>query len=135
MTNYATLALSLVLSLLASFPALADSPTRPEGKVVHVVVLWLDNNSAQVQQSLVEATKGLEAIPGVLETRVGPNLVTTDEEGDTPFSLALFMVFDNASSLEAFFDHPLHRALLESDAMSGLLRLETYQFIDSSPRL
>ena len=57
----------------------ANAPMRPEPApqaVTHVVVCWLkDPGDATARQKVIDASKGLRMIPGVVDVRVGTMLL------------------------------------------------------------
>lgn len=123
-------ALLLLLFTVVQFPAHAHALEAEEDRVVHLVVMWFENNgTAEQRKTIIEATRGFAQIPGVLEIRVGEQL-KTGRTGEKWFSIAATVVLENRAALKTYGAHPIHQAALNSDMLKGLQRLETYDFID-----
>lgn len=97
----------LALGLLTS-PAYAET-VAPRARVSHVVVVWLKHHgSASERRKLVEASKSLKAIPGVVDVTVGPVIVSQRPGVDVSFDVALVMEFADKKSLVAYTKNPIH---------------------------
>ncbi len=109
----------------------AEVVQPPPDAVVHVVVMWFEESAETEQaQRVIDLTRTFEAIPGVLEIRVGEPVSSGEGTIDRPFSVAMYIVFESESALAGYADHPIHRRAVNSGALAGLERMETFDFVD-----
>ena len=120
---------AIYLSIAISLPVWAEE--GPQGNAVHVVIMWFEDDKTAIQrQQVVDVTRGFKAIPGVIDIRVGEAIKEAGDSPDALFSVALYIVFENAIALQGYSDHPIHLAARASGILAGLVRMETYDFID-----
>ena len=123
-----TVALALVL-LCGALPSARATQHQPA--VVHVVLVWLkeSGNSAHRRQ-VIERTRLLSEIPGMLEVRVGEPVASSRHSVDASFDVALYMVFESAAALEGYLVHPMHKEALEEVLRPLTERTRVYNFTD-----
>ena len=110
----ANMMLNRIKIVLATFLLLASAigiAGGTESPVVHVVLVWLkDPGNAAHRARIVEATRAFAGLPGVEEIRVGEPVPSARASVDDSFDIGLYMVFSSREALEAYLDHPDHRA-------------------------
>ena len=91
--------------------ASADS----DGEVVHVVMVWLKQpgNEAHRQQ-LIDGSKRLQQIPGVIDLQVGSVIHSDREVVEDSFDVALSVRFEDHAALQNYLQHPLHLGTVKS---------------------
>ena len=96
-----------LISLMSSEAARAESEST---SVFHVFAFQWKQGTSEAQKD--RAAKDIAAfqgvIPGLLQTHVGPNLSPRGRG----YSFGGVMQFKNTAALEAYVQHPAHRALL-----------------------
>lgn len=96
--------------------------------ITHVVVFWTDKPHAENQQALIEGSKKLGEIPGVLEYRYGKPVESTRGAVDDSFSAAISMTFANQEDADAYQVHPIHKEFLETTFKPNVKRFVVYDF-------
>lgn len=103
-----TAILALTLALISCGGAL-PAPTPPVG-VVHVVICWLaEPGDPAAREQLIEASRALEEIPGVIRVRAGEVLPSERPIVVSDFDVAVVMEFADAAALAAYLEHPEHQ--------------------------
>lgn len=119
----------IFLSVTIHMSAQADSV--PDGRVVHVIMMWFDDSvTAEQLQQVIEVTRGFSEIPGVVEIRVGETLQVGGGNIDNSYSVGAYIVFENEVALEEYANHPIHVAAKQSGVLDGLERMVVYNFTD-----
>lgn len=82
----------------------ADAP-----RVTHIVVCWLkEPGNAEHRQQLINESRGLARIPGVVHVSAGSVLPTTRPAVDASFDVAVVMKFRDEEALKNYAEHPIH---------------------------
>ena len=97
-----------VLSL--KLPGATMAHEAQSGEVFHVFAFqWKPGTTeAQKERARKEITAFQTVIPGLLQTHVGPNISPRGKG----YTFGGIMQFRDQASLEAYFQHPAHQALL-----------------------
>ena len=102
-------------SRTANFGSSGDSPEtaakeNENGSVFHVFAFrWKPNTSeAEKDRAAKEIAAFQGQIPGLLQTHVGPNISPRGKG----YTFGGIMQFKDKASLDAYFQHPTHQALL-----------------------
>ncbi|QMU60445.1 MAG: hypothetical protein GKR92_01520 [Gammaproteobacteria bacterium] len=99
------IALCMFLSACTSVTEQVDE----EGAVVHIVLIWLKESGNQGHiQRIIETSSQLNEIPGILEMRVGKSISSERKIVDDSFDVALYMIFENHTSMQQYLVHPEH---------------------------
>jgi hypothetical protein len=100
----------MAASAATLLPARAAQAEDKTGNVFHVFVFQWKPDAAEAQKA--RAAKDIAAfqgqIEGLLETHVGPNI---SPRGKT-YTFGGIMRFKDRASLDAYVQHPMHKALL-----------------------
>lgn len=77
--------------------------------VVHTVLCWLkEPGNSNHRQTIMETSRSLQAIPGVISISVGEPLKSDREIVDDSFDVAVTLTFANTDDLQAYVTHPMH---------------------------
>ena len=123
--------LLFVLSAAGSFPVLAAEPGH-DTTVVHVVLLWLkEPGNPEHRQRIVDATRGFETIPGVIDVRVG-EVVTSDRPiVDDSFDVGLYLTFSSIDAMNTYLADDRHQQALREVFRPLSERYIVYDFEDA----
>lgn len=99
----------LIIFVLQSGCITADVSNHDESKIVHIVMIWLQEpgNDHHINE-VIKATQSLKVIPEVQEIRVGEKVLSERPIVDDSFDVGIYMVFSNNEALDAYLVHPLH---------------------------
>ena len=113
---------SLLLALLLFLvPGCAGTGDPAPGQIQHVVVMWLkEPGDAEGRAKVIEASRALASIPGVLAVRVGEPLPSEREVVDDSFDVAIVLTLADAAALAAYEAHPDHVGAVE-DVLAPLV--------------
>ena len=119
----------ILLGLL--FSSCSNAPYSPadDTTVNHVVLLWLkDPGNVQQQQQIIEATRSLEEIPGVIKIRVGKKITSPRPIVDDSFSVGIHMLFADRIAMENYLKHPEHTRTVTQSIMPFVDKIVIYDF-------
>ncbi|MBH32752.1 MAG: stress protein [Gammaproteobacteria bacterium] len=98
----------IVLLCLLTSPVIAENNISKD-PVYHVILVWLKTYRNQERiNKIIEATKELKNIPGVLEINAGKVLRSSRVIVDDTFDVGIIMKFASSEDLENYLIHPLH---------------------------
>lgn len=105
---------SVLLALAAAFlwaaPGVHGSASA-ESVVVHVVLVWLkEAGNADHRQRIIDATRALADIPGVIRLHVGESVPSDREIVDDSFDVGLYFTFASVDDMRAYLVDPRHQA-------------------------
>ncbi len=102
--------LLLLLFLVGSIGLSLAEERASESGVVHVVLVWLNEpGNAGHRQQIIEGSRKLREIPGVLTLHVGEVIPSDRDVVDASYDVALSLVFASQADLDAYLIHPLHK--------------------------
>jgi hypothetical protein len=114
----------LVLLLMVGVMAVGCCSVAPvsqqasQGPVLHIVVCWLhEPGDVEARRRLIETSRQLESIPGVVSVAAGEAAPSEREIVDDSFDVAVVMSFRDEQALASYLTHPRHR-----DAVREVLR-------------
>jgi hypothetical protein len=96
--------------------------------ITHVVIFWTDKNDPQARQKLLEGTRLLADIPGVLEYRQGPPVPSPRGVVDDSFTAAISMTFASTADADAYQTHPLHVKFVQEYVKPLVKRFVVFDF-------
>lgn len=106
-------------------------PAEAQSRVHHLVVVWLKQpGDAQAQAKVIEATRRLEGIPGVLSVSVGRTFPNYRAVVDDSFDVALVIQLTDQEALKIYQTHPLHEQLKREVLKPLVDRFIVYNFLD-----
>lgn len=127
---------SFLVLLLASAvapvpPAVADSISATGPSYVHVVLVWLkEPGNMMHRRRVIEASRRFEALPGVLQVRVGESVQSDREVVDDSFDVGLYLTFASQEDLQAYLVDERHKATLRDVLKPLTARYIVYDFFD-----
>ena len=97
--------------------------SKPQPRIVHVVMCWLNEPGNQKhQEMIVKASREFRKIPGVIDVGVGGPLMSDRAIVDDSFDVGIFLTFKNEEDLQAYLDHPDHVAAVKV-ILKSILRI------------
>lgn len=85
------------------------------GPIHHVVICWLKApGDAEARAAVIEASRTLEAIPGVQRVQAGEVVPSERSVVDSSFDVGLVITVDDADALASYIEHPIHQKALET---------------------
>ena len=105
--------------------------SKPQPRIVHVVMCWLNEPGNQKhQEMIVEASREFRKIPGVIDVGVGGPLMSERSIVDDSFDVGIFLTFKNEEDLQAYLDHPDHVAAVKVILKPLVKTVKVYDIID-----
>jgi outer membrane murein-binding lipoprotein Lpp len=126
-----TLAAVALAAVLASGCAGAQRQNAAVGQVQHIVIAWLKEpgNAAQ-RRELIEASRQLAAIPGVVRVSAGEPLPQRRPVEDDSYDVAVVITFSSRAALDAYQEHPEHLRATEQVLRPLVRRIVVYDFVE-----
>ena len=119
--------LLFVLILLVS----CANYSKPEPRIVHVVMCWLNEpGNEKHQQMIVNASRAFRKIPGVIDVGVGGPLMSERSIVDDSFDVGIFLTFRDEKDLQTYLDHPDHVAAVKVILKPLVKTVKVYDIID-----
>ena len=83
------------------------------GTVTHVVLIWLKTpGDATVRKLLIDSSKALKGVPGVVDVHAGTMLPSTRPVVDSTYDIGLVFTFANVKAMQDYLANPTHVKLL-----------------------
>ena len=121
----------ILLSLTLTGCSLTGIRTINHEKVHHIVICWLkDPGNPKAREKLIEVSKDLSKIPGVLQVKAGPVLPSLRSIVDSSFDVAIIMTFPDQLTMHAYLKHPLHQTILRESVQPLTRKILIYDFLD-----
>lgn len=120
-----------VLLALVVVSGCARQPVQlpPQAVIHHVVLVWLDDSGDEdKRRRVIEASRGLAGIPGVLEVEVGTVVPSGREIVDDSFDVGIHMTFLSEPEMEGYIRHPDHVATVRNVIAPLAERITVYDF-------
>jgi len=100
-------------------------------KVHHIVICWLkDPENSQARKKLIEASKDLSEIPGVLSVKAGSVLPSQRKIADSSFDVAIIISFANSQAMNSYLTHPRHKKMVKEIVQPMTQKILVYDFVD-----
>lgn len=128
----------LALTLLVALTGLTacqgkmtpDSGLSSPGRVQHIVLVWLkEPGNETARTAVIESSRGLESIPGVLAVSVGTPLPQDRDIVDSSYDVGIIITLENSAALEIYLPHPIHRAMIEEVVRPLVERYRVYDIV------
>jgi len=85
------------------------------------------------RKRIIEASRALSHIPGVLEVRAGQVFQSGREIVDDSFDVGIYFAFRTPEDLKNYVTHPLHRDAVQNVLMPLVERIVVYDFMEEYP--
>lgn len=103
-----------------------------DNRVNHLVLCWLkDPGNLEHRHRVIEQSRALRAIPGVMEVRAGAVLPSQRSIVDSSFDVGILLSFEDAERMQAYIDHPDHQRMVRERLMPLVERILVYDFVES----
>jgi hypothetical protein len=125
-------AISAMCYVLAMLALVASSCARnsKDAAVCHVVVCWLRDHGNEAQRNkLIEQSRELQKIPGVISVRAGAMLPSARPIVDTTFDVAIIMTFPDEETMGRYLEHPDHKKAVKEVLTPLTSRVVVYDFV------
>jgi hypothetical protein len=96
--------------------------------ITHVVVFWTDKPYGENREKLLEGTRMLGKIPGVLEYHCGRAVSSSRAVVDDSFAVAISMSFASQADAGTYQSHPIHHEFIEQYVKPLAKRFVVYDF-------
>jgi len=96
--------------------------------ITHVVLFWVPEGDEEKRVRLLEGTKMLAEIPGVLEFRRGKAVPSERPVVDSSFAAAISMTFENQAAADAYQVHPIHEEFVRDFVKPLASKVVVYDF-------
>lgn len=121
----ATAVLLIILTGCSQMPI----TTHTGGQINHVVLIWLkDAGNPEQRHQIIEATRTLEQLPGIISVHVGAVIPSDRKVVDDSFDIGVHMLFSDHQSMEHYGNHPEHQRILNQIVMPLTERILIYDF-------
>ena len=120
-----------VLFLLAVTGCKESGGGRPHAekiRVNHIVLCWLKDPGEQQKELIINASKDLAKIPGVVEVRAGSVIPSERKIVDDSFDVGIYMTFRSIEDMNAYIVHPDHQRIVQEELMPIVEKLVVYDF-------
>jgi len=98
----------LLIMVCIGTPSFAEE-SNTEEQVYHVVLVWLKTYRNEMRiNKIIESSKELKNIPGVLEVSTGKVLRSARVIVDDTFDVSIIIKFASKKYLEDYLVHPIH---------------------------
>lgn len=103
--------LALLIVALATLGGCASAPqAAPPDPVTHVVVVWLKQPGDEgARQRIIDVSRSLKALPGVVRITAGRAIPSERTQVDDSFDVAVVMTFRDRRALAEYGEHPDHK--------------------------
>jgi hypothetical protein len=115
LTKFPVLFRLITFAIVVMLASCAQQSERKEGTAIaHVVLIWLKQpGNTQHQRQIIEASKQLEAIDGVLLVRSGLPVASERSVVDDSFDVALYFELASRQALVSYAQDPVHVKILQ----------------------
>lgn len=121
----------IALAMIFLMVPMAQAHKVEKPGVVHVVVGWLkEPGNTEHRERLIEVTRQLKEIPGVLDLKVGRVIPSDRPVVDSSYDIAIYLRFASVEDLQAYLVHPTHQRALKESYGPLMDRYRVYDFTD-----
>ena len=122
--------LALLLALACLLTACsAVKNCEDQEKINHVVLIWLkDSGNAQHRQQVIEASRSLEKIPGVIHVSTGEAISSDRKIVDDSFDVGVHMLFTDEAAMNSYTAHPDHQAIVKNEVAPLAEKIVVFDF-------
>lgn len=123
--------LTAVVSVASLGCATSTPPSPHPGRVQHVVVCWLkEPGNVTQRQALIDASRRLNAIPGVIAVSAGSVMPSERAVVDSTFDIALVMTFTDADAMRRYLTAAQHLDMMRNMIQPLTQRVLIYDFAE-----
>ncbi|MCF7982703.1 MAG: Dabb family protein [Pseudomonadales bacterium] len=123
--------LAIIFLCLCSSCSSFTSVSSDKHYIHHVVIAWLKQpGDTAAQQALIDGTRTLADIPGVVSVSAGRTFASERSVVDDSFDIALTVVLKDHAALNSYQNHPLHNRVKRDVLKPLVARYIVYNYVD-----
>ena len=127
-----TILRALATALVLTVATGCASSKNGAGTIHHLVLCWLNEpGNPAARAELIAASREFVDIPGVISVVTGPAVPSDRPVVDSSFDVAILIVLENEAALQAYLEHPKHKAAFRSTLQPLAAKVVVYDFVDS----
>ncbi len=116
----------LTLLLIGCCPDQAPTQQNP---IHHIVLCWLkEPGNTEHRAKIIETTRSLKKIPGILSISVGEAVPSERKIVDDSFDVGITLTFATEEEMNAYLEHPLHKKALKNSLMPLVSKVVVYDY-------
>ena len=97
--------------------------------ISHIVIFWLKKEITNTQRnSIIEAAKTLETIPGIVTFQYGKMIPSDRKIVDSTYDFALNITFQSEKDLNIYLEHKTHTSYVNSYIKPNIEKIQVYDF-------
>jgi len=99
------------------------------GCVTHIVLCWLkEPGNAAHRQKIIETSRSLRKIQGVIDVRAGEAVASDRPIVDDSFDVGMTFIFAGTDAMNAYLEHPLHKEALQKVLQPLVRKIVVYDY-------
>ena len=101
----------------------------PKERLYHVVLCWLKEPGNEMhRKQIIEITKTLQKIPGVIEAQAGEVVMSDRDIVEDSYDVGILIVTKNENELQKYLDHPIHQKAKKDVLVPMVDKILVYDF-------
>ncbi|MDH5646685.1 MAG: Dabb family protein [Candidatus Heimdallarchaeota archaeon] len=102
--------------------------------VQHVVIVWFKpDTSEETIKTIIEETRRLKQIPGILGLSVGHSVPSQRKIVDNSFDIGIVMRFPDKITMDRYINHPQHVDFVKTWVKPHIRKIIVYDILDTHP--
>lgn len=117
----------ILIMLFASRSVIADDVKSVDTGVKHVVLCWLKEPGNHTHKNkLIETSRELTIIPGILDLKVGEAVPSDRPIVDDSFDVGIVMSFADVASMQSYLSHEEHVRRVKAVFAPSCRKIQVY---------
>lgn len=121
--------------ILFSLFAVCSAPQKPaghSGQITHIVLCWLNEpGNAEHKKQIIETSRALGNIPGVLSVCAGVPLSSDRPVVDDSFDVGITFVLEDTIALKTYLQRPEHQEAQKKVLQPLVKKVLVYDIMES----
>jgi len=118
------------ISYFLSTTLILEASDSENANVYHVVICWLkDPGNDSQRQKLIEETKKLQSIPGIVSIQVGNMLPSNRPIVDSSYDIGIIMSFKDETAMNRYLQDPTHQKATKEILTPLTSKIIVYDFV------
>ncbi|MDH5190371.1 MAG: Dabb family protein [Gammaproteobacteria bacterium] len=102
--------------------------------IQHVVIVWFKSDtSEETIKTIIEETRRLKQIPGILGLSVGHSVPSQRKIVDDSFDIGIVMRFPDKTTMDRYINHPQHIDFVKTWVKPHIRKIIVYDILDTHP--
>ena len=102
--------------------------------IQHVVIVWFKSDtSEETIKTIIEETRRLKQIPGILGLSVGHSVPSQRKIVDDSFDIGIVMRFPDKITMDRYINHPQHVDFVKTWVKPHIRKIIVYDILDTHP--